>query len=661
MTALAGIVLSQHDAAPGPARDAARRMLAAMAARGSDRVELWVEDGVALGVARAAWELAPGIADGVLLAVEHDVAVAADASLYYRDDLARALRAAGVEARGTAPAQLIAAAWRAWGERCLDHLEGDYAFVLWDRRRRLLFGARDFIGMRTLCYGRFGGELAIASTPGGVAAHPACSGEIDLAALGRAVANFYGDDQDTVFAGVRSLPAAHSLAFERGAGEPTIERFWTPPAFAGDEQPALAFEEAAEELRRLLMAATAERMSREGPTALTLSGGWDSPMIFACGQQWLKEHGLPAGRLHPVSLSYPVGDTGREDEMIADIAHFWGTEPTWIDSRELDMFDRVVERAGRRDEPFAHLYEVVNRALARGGHDAGARVLLNGFGGDTLFHQDPAYVADLLWRGNVVHFAREWRANRLPYEAGAFFQFALRPRLGRRALSLARRIKGAPLVEDLQREAPRWMRADFVRRHGLREREARATPERRGEAGAYEKRWMLEYQYFPRLHSGVFDNSFDEGVEIRCPFNDVRLLAFAASRPRTERRSRGETKRLPRAAVRGLLPEHVLAPRLKRTGTPTSYFMRWYRDRFPHFAIAAFTDPLLAELGIVDTRVLQRETNRLVNEGAQDEQLALYFTFQAELWLRARRGRQIAAEPRTDLVREITVPAAAGH
>ena len=120
----------------------------------------------------------------------------------------------------------------------------------------------------------------------------------------------------------------------------------------------------------------------------------------------------------------------------------------------------------------------------------------------------------------------------------------------------------------------------------------------------------------------------------------------------------GETKRLLRASMRGLLPDHVLAPRKARTGTPETYFSRWFWERFPVFATAAFEAPLLAELGIVDPTVLKRETNRLVNGGSSTEKLTLYFTLQAELWLRARMGRQIPAEP-PDTVLSLTAPARA--
>src|SRR5690606_40022606 len=104
-------------------------------------------------------------------------------SLYYRRDLVRALEAAGVHPRSDTPSHLILAAYRAWGEECVDRLEGDYAFVIWDRARRRAFAARDFGAKRPLHYAELGTELVIASSIGGVVAHPRCPATLNLPLL----------------------------------------------------------------------------------------------------------------------------------------------------------------------------------------------------------------------------------------------------------------------------------------------------------------------------------------------------------------------------------------------------------------------------------------------------------------------------------------------
>ncbi len=107
------------DAALSPALDALR-------VRGRDREELHREDAALLGVLRHDWELAPWISGNVLLARDQEsgVVVAADAALYYRDDLLRAMGQAGIRSRGSNPAELILAAYLAWGDSCPDATRG---------------------------------------------------------------------------------------------------------------------------------------------------------------------------------------------------------------------------------------------------------------------------------------------------------------------------------------------------------------------------------------------------------------------------------------------------------------------------------------------------------------------------------------------------------
>src|SRR5262245_24793034 len=111
-------------------------MLARMHVRGTERRQVWRDEEVVLAVSRYEWELGSDFSSGVLICEDDDLIVAADASLYYRADLKKALAARGVTPRGEAPAHLIAAAYTVWGERCVDHIEGDFAFIVWDRKRR---------------------------------------------------------------------------------------------------------------------------------------------------------------------------------------------------------------------------------------------------------------------------------------------------------------------------------------------------------------------------------------------------------------------------------------------------------------------------------------------------------------------------------------------
>jgi asparagine synthase (glutamine-hydrolysing) len=624
-------------AAGADARLALSPVLGAVRRRGSARSDVWSDASAALGVTRFDWELADGSSGGAPVVSDGTLAVAADASIYYREDLRRALHEAGVPVAGETVSHLILAAYRAWGERCAERLEGDYAFVVWDAGARRAFGARDLGGKRPLYYAAVGSGLVAASTIGGVLAFPGCPHDLDLVAVANDAAGLFADAAATCHRAVRALPAGCCLTWQ--AGQLDVRRHWSPPPARDASGPG--FEEAAHELRALLGRAVEERLAPGGPTSVWLSGGWDSTAVFASGERILRGHGAGA-HLQAVSVSFPPGDPGREDELILDVAAHWGSPVRWLDIQDVPLLATPAERAAARDEPFAHAFEMMNRALAAGSRASGARVAFDGVGGDQLFQVSEVYFADLLRAGRLRTLAREWRGKGLSGRgARTFFRWAVQPLLPHALLDAAAFLRGGrPLRGYLERTVPPWIDRRFAAEHGLAASERRAAPARRGRSpSAYETHWFLSYPYFPRAFAAVAGLALEEGVELRSPLYDRRVIEFALTRPRDERSQGAETKRLLRAAMAGLLPAHVLAPRRRRTGVTGGYLARSLRREQAAVLDGVFrSSMILEELGIINAPELRRNWCIYLQQGGGGLGVALFLTFQVELWLRARLG-----------------------
>jgi asparagine synthase (glutamine-hydrolysing) len=616
------------------------RAVGEMAPRGAERIEARVDEGAGLAGGRFAWEeeSAPGpivVDDGVRLVV-------ADASIYYRDDLRRAIRDATTDRpfapSGNGAAHLILDAYRAWGRDCAKRLEGDYTFVVWDRERRTLLAARDFSGSRPLYYGRDGDRLIVGSRASVVARHTPHRGEIDVAALGASVAALFNVGEATSYLGVSVLPVGHTLTMARD-GRVEVRRHWDPPTVV--DRPA-SFDEGAEELRALLTASVDQRLGENGTTALWLSGGWDSSAILACATRVLRER--PANRkLVVVSMSYPVGNRGREDEAIRSIADRLGVDVTWVQSGDVPLLppDPVAE-AGERDLPFAHAFELWSRAMVARSRELGARTVLTGTGGDELFAGTNLYLSDLLRSGAWLELAMEWYRIRGRTLKG-FRERVVHPALAARA---SHRDLTHPGPFE-QRVTP-LLREDFVRRHRLREREREAAPYGRYPTlSSIEQLWSVTTPMFPQIRSTLTGAQLQAGVQARTPFLDDRLHRFAMSRPRRERVVARETKRLLRHAMRGILPDAFLAPRPERTGVTTEYMRDEMRGPARPLFEEAFDRPLLEALGIVDGERLRAEWREYAESG-EGLGLRLYEMLQAELWLRARRGTTTAATVPTE-------------
>lgn len=615
-----------------PASQAMPAMLAAMRSRGVDVSDVQFQPSVALGVVRHSWELRAGVPTGILCG--NGLSVAADASLYYREDLCRKLSRAGQESLAEeSDAELILRSYVMFGERCVEHLEGDFAFVLWDAVRRRLFAARSFDGRRALFHARGGPLLVLASTVGGVLAAPGVSREISLATVATVASGIWGHSHETGFRAITELPAGHRLLATVG-GPVTVERFWSPPSDRAARPSSSA--DAAAELRELLARAVEERLSPDGVTAVSLSGGWDSPSVFGAGQLALAAS--TSGRtLKPVSISYPAGDPGREDELIDAIAAHWQSSPAWIAVDDIPMFGDPAGDAAARDEPFAHAYEQWNRELSRGARRVGARVILDGIGGDQLFQVSDIYLADLVRSGRWLESARQWRS-RGGKGWKQFYLSAVRPAMPAWATATIASMRGMrPPAHYLDREPPPWLRTRFLDEHGVLEREKSGRPRHparnlvMAESHAY-----LLFPFFARIMRLLRGFGLEEGVEVRSPLLDERVVRFALERPWHERADGGETKVLLRRAMRGALPEHVLAPRTHRTGTTSAYFVRQLLGPGRRWLQAMADESLLASIGMVDQTRLRRAWDHFLANGDEALGADLYFTFQADLWLRAR-------------------------
>jgi len=623
---------------------------------GGDREQVWSEEDVLVVVTRKEWQLDDDFSGNVLVLESPDLVVAADASLFDKKGLARKLSTAGVRARGETASHYLEAAYRAWGTAMVEHLNGDYAFVIWDRREHRLLAARDPVGGRPLYFARIGGGLAVASSSRSLAELRGSTGELNLANLGGQVAGLaWSNGADTAYSGVETLFPGRRLSWQND--ELSMEAFWRPNG-APDKRPASAAD-AAEELRDLLCTAVSQRLTR-GVTTVWMSGGWDSTAVFAAGQQSLDSE--ECARLRPVSISYPEGDPGREDELILQVAKHWQAEVQWLRSDGLRLLDGLEARAAQYDEPPAHLYELWNRGLARGTRETGGRVALDGCGGDQLFQVSDIFLADLLRTGRWSQLARFVRARQ-----GRGWRYLLRvgvlPFVPGSIVRAGERMLGRKLPRHyLERSHTAWVRPDFVAQYRLRERDLEVLESLRGESLAQTETML--YLTMPLWGWGgsfMRGSLLQEGVEVRSPLLDLRVVEFALRRPVAERADGMETKLLLRRAMAGLLPDAVLAPRTHRTGMTVGFSRQRMHEAYPALVGRLFAEPLrLADLGVVDPAALRSAADRYLAGGAGDFlRVNLFHTMKVEFWLRGLEHRDnIGSGTPGESSREAMFPAA---
>ena len=625
MTALVGV----FGAGAAAASSVVPQMFDAMRGRASSSPERVVAPGVLLAAARHQWETdLPGWSGPLIVENERWI-VAADASLYYVGDLRRQL---GRAPHGAATGQLLLSALDQWGAHFARHVEGDYAIIVWDKREGRALLVRDFSVRRSLVYAVSGETLVAATSPLAVVRHPAISSEYDEVLIATSAAALTAHGNRTAYRHVTHVAGGSTLAVRDGRVS-EVDR-WVPQPFGTGWEDELP-DAAAEELRGLLEQATTERLAASGSTVVWMSGGWDSTSVYAAGRSALSRSPGLSQELRLISMTYPAGDTGNEDEHIRAVAERWKSPISWVDTEDVPLVTDSQHRARLRDDPMAQPFESLNRRMSQLTIELGSRVALDGFGGDHVFHMSGMSVAsDHLFHGRWGPLWREWRQTR---RFRPFARATLLPLLSRGVRAWVGDVRGRPLTGGWERPLPAWI-------NGHPEVRAQMEPEfdlLPGEsASQYESRMLLCMSFVSRVVSWNHAFGLDEGVQIRSPLFDPRVIAWAAARPLSDRGAWGEGKRMLRRAMKGLIPDSVLAPRPRKTGTPAGYFGRQLRAVLPAQFRQLFEAGRseLGAMGIIDVRALAAAVQQYLQTGEHILGAGLLMTIEAEHWLVARRS-----------------------
>src|SRR5216110_1947254 len=202
-------------------------MLALLAHRGPDDSGAWTEGQTALGMTRLAIiDLVTGRQP--MTDASGSVVIVLNGEIYNFRGLRAELEARGRRFRTRSDTEVILGAYAEYGEECVAHLHGMFAFAIWDGSRRTLFLARDRLGKKPLYYWRESGLLLFASEPKALLLHPAVSRSLDWEAFHHYLAFGYTPAARSIFAGIAKLPPAHTATLHDG--RLTLRRYWRLPA-----------------------------------------------------------------------------------------------------------------------------------------------------------------------------------------------------------------------------------------------------------------------------------------------------------------------------------------------------------------------------------------------------------------------------------------------
>jgi asparagine synthase (glutamine-hydrolysing) len=568
---LSGIVGIFHPDGARIERALLQSLADSLSYRGPDSRGTWQDGSIGLGhtllrtTHESAGEEQPASLDGRLR-------ITADARLDSRTELIGKIERSGRKiGRAVPDSTLILHAYSLWGAACIEHLQGEFSFGIWDARTRTLFCARDQFGIKPLYYAQAGKLFLFSNTLNCIRLHPEVSEELNDAAIGDFL--LFGlnyDNATTTFRHIQRLPPAHWLSIS--ASGLKIARYWAPPT-DGRIRYTRA-DDYVEHFQALLQEAVADRL-RAGRVGILLSGGLDSSSVAAVA----KEVSGRSGQAIEIRAYTSVFDTLIADEegrYAREVGKFLGIPIHFQALDQVELFQGWDDAQLSLPEPFdAPLFAGFLDSLRN--ISADCRVLLSGEGIDNLmdFQMWP-YVEDLRRRG-------EWR--RLFTEVANYAWIRPFPWRGIRArlLTLFGKEPDMPVF-------PEWLAADFRKRMNLQQRWK--------EWGKHPK-LTYEHPIHPNAHASLalpqWTHMFEQEdagathfpVETRYPFLDLRIVNYLLALPPFPWFFQ---KMLLREAMAGCLPEtvrmrpktpvrnDVVSEKFRRTGAERLNQMHWNKD-----------------------------------------------------------------------------------
>ncbi len=360
----------------------AEGMAARLYHRGPDGDGVWTDAGAGLALGHRRLAILDLSSTGYqpMASADGRHVIVYNGEVYNFSELRAELEVEGVAFRGSCDTEVVVEAIAAWGlERALGRMVGMFALALWDKAERVLYLARDRLGIKPLYWGACGGHFLFASEIKALRAHPAWTAGVDLEALATYLRFGYVPSPRSIYTGISKLDPGTFLTLREG-GEAEIQRYWDLREITSStcaRQGDLDDTEAADQLDDLLRHAVKGRMAADVPLGAFLSGGVDSSTVAAMMQ---------AQSLRPVK-TFSIGFTESafdESGEAAAVARHLGTDHTELMVSPADARAVIPDLPHIYDEPFADASQIPTYLVSQLASRR-VSVALSGDGGDEMF------------------------------------------------------------------------------------------------------------------------------------------------------------------------------------------------------------------------------------------------------------------------------------
>lgn len=575
--------------------------------RGPDDAHYYIDDGIALGFRRLSIIDLEGGRQPILNE-DSSLVLLFNGEIYNYQELREELIKAGHVFTTKTDSETILHGYEEYGKKILDRLRGMFAFIIWNKNTKELFGARDIFGIKPFYYYKKGKEFMFGSEIKSFLSHPNFEKELDEDMIPLYLSYEYSPDERTIFKNVFKLPGAHCFTYKNG--ELKVERYYKIEYKIEDDKSLEYWEDA---ITKEFTESVSMHQIADVEVGCFLSSGVDSSYV-------VKEISKGTKKVKTFSVGYEE-EKYSELPYAQDFSNVIGVPNIANKVSADEFFDAVPEIQYYMDEPLPNPSEIPLYFLAKNARRY-VKVVLSGEGADELFGGYPMYLAG----GHFDHYSHKV------------------PRPVRKVLGTVAKhcpnFKGKNfLVRGAMEPYQRFMRANYVfqsaeRQKFLKRPIASKVPEE------YSKRYFDEVsnldeptqlQYVDMHTWMIYDillkadrMSMANSLELRVPFLDKKMLELSTRIPSRYRAANETTKIALRGAAIKQLPE--LTANKKKLGFPVP-LNDWLReDKYYNKVKAAFQSDI-AEKFFVTSELMKLLDDHKSGKALNMQKIWSFYTF----------------------------------
>lgn len=625
--------------------DVLASMIAVQAHRGPDHSDTWStksKNGARIGLASCRLSILDLSSSGHMPMTTEDGKITAiyNGEVFNFPELRENLIDLGYTFKSSTDTEIVLYMYQHYGVDCVKHLNGMFAFAIWDDEKQHLFVARDHFGIKPFYYTQVDNKFAFASEIKSFLELPGFKREIDYASLDQYLSFLWVPDPKTMLKNVFKLEAGHYGIFTPD-GKFDITCYWDIEFPENKDIPKASPEELTNEVRERFSEVVKSQMVSDVPLGAFLSAGLDSSSILAC----MAQHTSKSINTYTVTFpaKYRRGEIAMDDPKVAErTAKHFGCNHQEIEV-EPDVATLLPELIWHMDEPICDpaliMAYLVSEAASKD-----VKVMLSGVGGDELFGGYRKYQAQKIADNyrKIPKFLRkrviEPLVDAMPSMRGTPIKGHVR--LAKKLTSsaslspqdffiansvyISEEQKSTLLTQDTKNAAAG---SHYAEKH--LDRFSRVE-----HADMLSQMLYLDTKIFmPSLNLTYNDKmSMASSVEARVPFLDWQFAQWVADNVPTELKiSNNTTKHILREAMRPWLPEEVLTQRKSGFSAPIDY---WLANDLTDFVNEHLSEDQVKYRGIFEPK----EVKRYIAEhrsGRKDWSMQIWQFLTLELWMKA--------------------------